>query len=176
MIKGSKTGWLWSRWPVQIQAVPVLPDVENPSYRVFCKHQGIFQTGHFNRTLSSLFMAIIRWFLLGWSGKHSPRPFRRSNTQLMLLLCNFQPASRTHRGFPRSHLWPPVCLPGPGHALQCTGRQPQGPGRGGSLLQRWSRKAVCWSPWDRSRQLRSRLLCKEAVDERLQRGELILFK
>lgn len=41
----------------------------------FCKHQGIFQMGHFNRTPSSLFIAIIRWFLLSWSGKHSPPPY-----------------------------------------------------------------------------------------------------
>lgn len=102
----------------------------------FCKHQGIFPNGSLQQnTLSRLFIAIIRWFPLSRSGKRSSHELEHSidaavvqfqtsqqNPQRLLLL-----ASLTSD---------PCCLPGPGHALQCTGRQSQGPRRGGSLLQR----------------------------------------
>lgn len=60
-----------------------------------------------------------------------------------------------------TNLSPPLfCPPGPGHALECTGGQSQRPRGGRPLLQRWSGEAVRWPPWDRPRQLRSRLLCE----------------
>lgn len=74
----------------------------------FLQTPGNFPNGSLQQnTLSSLFIAIIRWFLLSSSGKHSSQPdsCRRSNTELMLL-CNLKPTSRTCRGFSWSHLWP----------------------------------------------------------------------
>lgn len=50
--------------------------------------------------------------------------------------------------------------PGAGHAVECAGREPEGPGGGWAVLQGGSREALHWPEGDRSWELRSSLLRK----------------
>lgn len=55
------------------------------------------------------------------------------------------------------------CIPGPGHALECSGGQSEGPRCGRSLLQRWPGEAFRRPARDWTRQLWSSLLCESVL-------------
>ncbi|MEQ2161396.1 hypothetical protein GOODEAATRI_009255 [Goodea atripinnis] len=57
----------------------------------------------------------------------------------------------------------PPLSPGAGHAVECAGREPEGPGGGGAVLQGGPREALHGPEGDRPWELRSGLLCEFLV-------------